>query len=57
MIKGYFKGQRGRVTQINGEEAILELSTRPKKISLPKVDIQELDNEESASYRGSVAGG
>lgn len=25
VIKGMFKGQRGRVTQINGEEAIVEL--------------------------------
>lgn len=39
VIKGYFKGQRGRVTQINGEEAILELSTQSKKISIPKTDI------------------
>ena len=35
-IKGAFKGQRGRVTQINGDEAIVELFSKPKKISIEK---------------------
>jgi len=34
--KGYFKGQRGRVLNINGLEAIIELITCQKKISVPK---------------------
>ncbi len=36
IIKGQFKGQRGIVTQVNGDEATVELSTRSKKVSILK---------------------
>jgi transcription elongation factor len=53
-----FKGQRGRVTKVNGEEAIIELSTRHKKISILKTDIKVIDPEgEYSSYRTENAGG
>lgn len=52
-----FKGQKGRVTQVNGEEAIVELSTRPKKVAIPKEDLRESVFEESSQYRTTNAGG
>jgi transcription elongation factor SPT5 len=48
IVKGMFKGQKGRVTQVNGEEAIVELSTRPKKVAIPKEDLRESVFEESS---------
>lgn len=52
VIKGEFKGQKGRVTQVNGEEAILELSTRAKKVSMPRADVREIYPEESGGCDG-----
>ena len=47
ILKGYFKGQKARVVQINGEMAILELQTRPEKITIPKTDIMETAGQDS----------
>lgn len=53
IIKGSFKGQRGIVTKVNGDDALVELSTRTKKISIPKVDVVviEGDDQETFSYQ------
>ena len=34
VIEGPFKGQRGRVTHVNGDIADLEMSTRAKKVNI-----------------------
>lgn len=48
IIKGPFKGQRGIVTQVNGDEAIVELSTRAKKVAISKLFLQLISVDESS---------
>ena len=59
ILKGPFKGQRGNVSKVNGDEAIIELSTRTKKVSILKNDIQLIDDnvEYDASYPNQNNGG
>ena len=35
------------MTHINGDEATLEMSIRSKKVTIPKVDLQEIDDKNS----------
>lgn len=42
---------------MNGAEAIIELITRPKKVSIPKEDIINLDAEDDGSNFDGNKGG
>lgn len=46
ITKGVFKGQRGIVVKINGDEAIIELSTKQKKVAIPKEFIHQLHHDD-----------
>ena len=41
IIRGQFKGQLGRCTHVNGDQAEIEMSVRAKKVHLPLKDIKE----------------
>ena len=41
IIRGQFKGQRGRVTHVNGEIAEIEMSIRAKKVNLSVHDVEK----------------
>jgi len=50
ITKGVLKGQRGVVVKINGDDAIIELLTKCKKVSIPKENIIQLDTEGDDEY-------
>ena len=50
IMNGQFKGQKGRCTHVNGEQAEVEMSIRAKKVHLPLSslildDSNALDNQ------------
>jgi len=56
--KGIFKGHRGRVAQVNGGMATIELTSRPQKISVPLHDLSEIAGDDtSATYSNRNEGG
>lgn len=46
IIQGPFKGQRGRVTHMNGDQATIEMSIRAKQVHIDRADIKEIDERE-----------
>lgn len=47
IIRGTFKGYRGIVSGVHGEEAIVELASKAQKVTVPKDAIQELEHDHS----------
>lgn len=47
IVRGTFKGYRGIVSGVHGEEAIVELSSKAKKVTVPKNAISEIDVDQS----------
>ena len=45
IIGGEWKGYRGRVTQADEKQAIVELSSKCKKIPIERTLIQEVQNQ------------
>ena len=46
ITQGIYKGHRGRVTQADDRQAMVELSTVCKKVPIDKTFIKKLDNPE-----------
>ena len=50
IVKGTFKGYRGIVSGVHGEEAIVELASKAKKVSVPKSIVEEIEADGSTTY-------
>lgn len=50
IVKGAFKGYRGIVSGVHGDEAIVELASKAKKVSVPKSIVEEIEADGSTTY-------
>lgn len=49
IVRGPFKGHKGTVSQVHGDDAIVELSTRAQKVSILKENLHEVDCMDTVS--------